>query len=207
MATFSIGRKDSSQASIKKALRQAAERCELEDPFVLVGELGDFSVIYTVYGLLRDTKRLLTAASNLRASMLDCLHEAKIEIVSPTFMNQRQLDPNLAVIPKRQWLPPSASAEEVIPEEIMFDKAIATETIEKLRSVHQDLGSRIEEVEAKLEDLEAESPEHAELERKRYRLAYKRDRLAQLIAERKPRSSDGAKSRSEQCLVAVCRSG
>ncbi len=182
-ASVSLGY-DVPQTRIKLALREAAERCELEDPFVLVGELGDFSVVYTVYGLLRDTKRLLTATSNLRASMLDALHEARIEIVSPTFMNQRQLDPEVAVIPKRQWLPAPAPEDEVVPEELMFDKAIATETIEKLRSVHKDLGQRIEEVEAKLEGLAVESPEHAELERKRYRLAYKRDRLTQLIADK-----------------------
>jgi hypothetical protein len=45
-------------------------------------------------------KYLISAESKLRESMLDTLHKAVIEIVSPTFVNRRQLSPERVFIPK-----------------------------------------------------------------------------------------------------------
>ena len=61
--------------------------------------------------------------------MLDSLHRAKIEIVSPTFMNQRQLKPEQIFIPKtsRTSKPKLPNADETRPEEKMFDKAEVAE--------------------------------------------------------------------------------
>jgi small conductance mechanosensitive channel len=72
---------------VREALVAAAETVGLEEPFVLVSSLGDFSVVYRVGGLLEDVKTLVSTNSSLRAAMLDQLHEARIEIVSPNFMN------------------------------------------------------------------------------------------------------------------------
>ena len=74
---------------------------------------------YRVSGLLKDVKSLLTAKSNLHCSVLDALHSAGIEIVSPNFMNQRPLKDDVLVIPKRM----RARLAEAKAERIVFDKA------------------------------------------------------------------------------------
>ena len=63
----------------------------LKDAFVQVRELGDFAVSYRVAGLLEDVQSLISARSDLRRAVLDALHAADIEIVSPSFMNTRAL--------------------------------------------------------------------------------------------------------------------
>jgi len=86
--TVSLGY-DVHRAKVEKALIEAAKATKLKDPFVRIVELGDFSIIYKIYGLLEDVKTVLSARSRLNAHVLDKLHEAKIEIVSPGFVNQR----------------------------------------------------------------------------------------------------------------------
>ena len=39
---------------VKQALKEAAEEAGLEDGFVIVKELGDFAIVYKVFGLLKD---------------------------------------------------------------------------------------------------------------------------------------------------------
>ena len=75
----------------EKQLLRAADKCGLEDSHVRIRELGDYSISYRIAGMLREVKLLITTGSDLRKAMLDCLHEAGIEIVSPSFMNQRAL--------------------------------------------------------------------------------------------------------------------
>ena len=72
-------------------LHEAARNADLQDPFVEIVDLGDFAITYRAAGVLTQVKQLLTARSNLRAMVLETLHGAGIEIVSPHFMNQRQL--------------------------------------------------------------------------------------------------------------------
>ena len=50
--------------------------------------------------LLSEVKQLVTFRSGLRKAAMDALHDEGIEIVSPAFQNQRQLDPAGAVIPR-----------------------------------------------------------------------------------------------------------
>jgi len=66
-ATVSLGF-DIPHGKVEALLMNAAKQTELEDPFVQVLELGDFSVTYRVAGLLEDTKRLLTFRSRLRVA-------------------------------------------------------------------------------------------------------------------------------------------
>lgn len=70
-------------------LRRAARESGLTDPFVHVRELGEYSIRYRVAGLLEKVGSLISARSRLREAKLDSLHAAEIEIVSPSFMNQR----------------------------------------------------------------------------------------------------------------------
>lgn len=114
---------DLAHGRIEELLKQAAGEAGLEDPFVQVRELGDFSVTYRVAGFLKEVKHLLTARSNLRRKILDVLHGAGVEIVSPTFMNQRRLADDAKVIPEQIRRVPPTAAEGDKPEERIFDKA------------------------------------------------------------------------------------
>jgi hypothetical protein len=83
--------------------------------------------------------------------MLDALHVAEIEIVSPTFMNSRVYADDRAFIPE----PSLSRTKPVQPkaEEIIFDKAADAATVEELKS-------RIEAIDRELEKLsEASSPD------------------------------------------------
>lgn len=63
-------------------LIEAAERAELEQPFVQVITLGDYTVTYRVSGFLEDATTLFSARSSLRRRVLNTLHDAGIEIAS-----------------------------------------------------------------------------------------------------------------------------
>lgn len=121
-ATISLGY-DLNHTKVEKLLIEAAEAIELKDPYVHVMELGDFSVTYKVCGFLEDIKVLLTTRSRLKKSMLDTLHAARVEIVSPTYMNQRPQKPGEVAIPRTNGKAVSAVKDEVTAEEIAFDKA------------------------------------------------------------------------------------
>lgn len=87
--TLSLGY-DVSHHEVEQILQSAAEKIGLTDAFVQVIELGDFSISYRIAGFLSEPKQLLSARSNLCRQVIDSLHRGGIEIVSPTFMNQRQ---------------------------------------------------------------------------------------------------------------------
>lgn len=157
---------DVSHTRANEVLCAAAEEAGLEDKFVQVRELGDFSVTYRVAGLLKDVTSLISARSRLRAAMLDALHDKGIEIVSPNFMNTRALDKSRKVIPPR--------ARKVIQqaqtsaEEIAFDKAEEAADVEKIRT-------SIEQTDAAIKSIveaggDEDSDEVAALEEKKLRL-------------------------------------
>jgi small conductance mechanosensitive channel len=130
-------------------LRRATAQAGLSDGFVQVRELGDFSVTYRAAGLLLDVDSLISARSRLREAMLDALHGAGIEIVSPTFMLTRQLGRRERFIPEP--VEKSAARPRTQAEEIAFDKAEEAASIEKLRK-------SIERIDA---DIDAEEKEEA----------------------------------------------
>lgn len=140
-ATVSLGY-DHGQRRIAALLVQAAEDAGLTKPFVQILELGDFSVTYRIAGTLEDTKsHLLGATSRLREMMLEILHSARIEIVSPSFMNQRQVDPTQAVLPSR--LDENARISDGVqnsPDGAIFQKALLADRIDRL----QEMISRLE---------------------------------------------------------------
>lgn len=116
---------------VEAALLDAAAAIGLSEAFVLVVSLGDFSVVYRVSGLLGDSGRIVSTRSALRAAMMDALHQRRIEIVSPAFMNQRQVSdqvfiPVVAAAPTAPTGPP--------PEEVMFDKAGRAAAVERLEA-------------------------------------------------------------------------
>ncbi len=125
---------------IEAVLLQAAEDAQLEEPFVYVMELGDFSVCYRVSGFLRQVKTLLSARSLLRKKMMDRLHEQHIEIVSPGFMNQRQVTEE--IIPERSFVMAENSAQ-IEPEKLIFDKAERAQQLEELKQGYEELKAEL----------------------------------------------------------------
>ncbi len=152
---------------IGELLKAAAEAAGLRDCFVHVRELGDFSVTYRVAGLLEDVQSLISARAALRASMLDTLHAAGIEIVSPNFMNTRALDPGRAVIPDAAPAPaPAAAANQA--ESVAFDKAEEAASVEEVRKALDAVDA---ELAALAETDEPSAVAKEELEARRARLA------------------------------------
>ena len=106
--TVSLGY-DESHVKVEAALQEAALAAGLEEPFVYILELGDYSITYRIAGFLPEVKRLLSARSRLRTCVVDALHAADVEIVSPMFMNQRQLS-QTAVVPASKVVSATAAA-------------------------------------------------------------------------------------------------
>lgn len=120
-ATLSLGY-DRDHRDIEPLLLRAAETSGLEDSFVQIVDLDDFSVRYRIGGFLPEVKQLITARSSLRSCVLDALHGAGVEIVSPAYMNQRRVPEDTPVIPKRRVGRRETVAATPM-EEIAFDKA------------------------------------------------------------------------------------
>lgn len=132
---------------VRELLKQAAQSAELTDPFVQITALGDYAVTYRIYGFLEDVSNLVTKRSELRGRMLDALQENGVEIVSPSFMNQRQLDPS---VPIRPPLDQAAveTTEDDHAESLMFDKAEVAARLERLRSKRSELQAELDNLDA-----------------------------------------------------------
>lgn len=166
-ATVSLGY-DVDHLQARKSLLEAAENTHLDEPFVQVLSLGDFSVTYRVAGFLQDVSRLLTTRSLLRESMLDALHAADIEIVSPTFMNQRRIDA-AKTIPEANLNDDSETSGEngppaKAPESMMFDKADQAASIEQLRREIDESVNEIQSLKAHAKSAEDDG-ERSKIER------------------------------------------
>lgn len=166
-------------------LQQAAAHAGLDDPFVYVLDLGDYAVTYRVAGMLREVKHVLSTRSRLRQMMLDELHGAGIEIVSPTFMNQRQVGVGKTFIPD---VPPeegTGHTADQVPESIVFDKAEEAESLERVRERYEVIGHTIESLKDRIKDVSSEA-DRDELEAQVKQLDERRERIEALI-ERKQR--------------------
>lgn len=127
---------------IREALLKAAEDAKLADGFVQVMALGDFSISYRVSGFLQDVGSMVSKRTELRSKVLDRLHEDGVEIVSPSFMNQRPLPDDLQFVPKRYYHPERVE-DRVEAEKIMFDKADLAARIETFRGQRQRLNDEL----------------------------------------------------------------
>ncbi len=142
-ATISLGY-DVDHHIIEELLLQAAEQANLEEPFVYVTELGDFAVSYRVAGFLKQVKQLLSARSLLRKQMMDHLHQHHIEIVSPSFMNQRQIKE--AIIPERSFVR-AENGDNAEPENLVFDKAERAQQVQELRKNYEEMKKELDDIE------------------------------------------------------------
>ncbi len=193
-ATVSLGY-DVPREEVEQCLLKAADSAGLTKPFVFVLDLGDFAITYQTAGFLEEVKYLISAESKLRECMLDSLHRGGIEIVSPTFMNQRRLESGQVFVPKgsRTSRPEPKLAEEPRPEEQMFDKA---ELAEFEANAEQELKAVLAEIEALGREPDGKADESSleirrpELEAKRAQLeaAIERHRDAKKAADEKKES-------------------
>lgn len=177
---------DIPHGKIEVLLKRAAESVGLTDPYVQVRELGDFSVTYRVCGFLSDVKSLLTARSRLRASILDTLHGASVEIVSPTFMNQRRVEQ--PVIAERSRRSASDAAEF---ESKIFDKAEDAQRVERVREALENAKHRVKTLETELGEANGEAKDElrSEIEHQKELVEYLTGKINQL-----ERTGNGAES-------------
>lgn len=133
--TVSLGY-DLNRSQIETILLGAAKDCGLTEPFIYITKLGDFSVTYKISGLLTEINKVITMTYKLNAKVMDHLHREGIEIVSPGFMNQRQVN-DIDFIPE-VTKDDDFIKDEKLPEEIVFDKAIqASRVDEQIKSLER----------------------------------------------------------------------
>jgi len=161
------------RSKIESALLLAAENLSLTSAYVEVNALLDHAIVYKLHVLVTDLETLISSKSKLHASVIDALHAAKIEIVSPRFMNSRSID-HSPVIPPR--IEVALSDSESI-DDLLFEKANNADKLEmlknkqvtleeKLKSIDKDseafqsYQTKIDRVTAKIAALETEISQH-----------------------------------------------
>ncbi len=152
---------DVNRLKIEEALLKAAEKCGLKDPFVHILTLGDFSIVYKVHGLLENVKSILSAKSRLTGHVIDSLHEAGIEILSPNFMNQKQVG-DTVFIPKKYRTKNAAVLEESNAEDVIFDKAEEAGKIEKRKELLAEVEEKIKKGNEELKSADGQQKEKIE---------------------------------------------
>ena len=165
-ANLSIGY-DHHHDKITQLLITAANNCQLEEPFVQIIELGNYSISYRVSGLLTEVKSMISSRSRLYANILDTLHQAQIEIMSPNFMNTRNIADAPPAIPKATETSPEHIAKhadpssDTTPEDIIFDKAEEAEQKERSST---ELSEDIKALNEQLKDARNEQKDRLELQ-------------------------------------------
>lgn len=170
-------------SEVEPLLLDAATQVGLEEPFVRLLELGDFSITYQVSAFLSDIKRLLSSNSELCRGVVDKLHGAGIEIVSPNFMNQRVLPEGLKFISQPNQIAAESNPQNT-PEALMFDKADEAEQLEIARK----------KLQAELKDLESEAEKAEGETRKRIKskIHIRKEQLEKLMNEVPAENEDEA---------------
>lgn len=173
---------DVHHSDVQRVMVEAATAAELTDPFAHVITLGDYSVTYRVSGLLTEVKTLISARSRLKEAVLDHLHKAGIEIVSPTFMNQRVWETDSRFVPAdRSAVKPAASAKS--PDAVVFDKADEAASLTKLQERHKLLLEELKEQKELMDEAVSDS-ERETIKERIESLEHRRDRLLEYIKER-----------------------
>ncbi len=169
---------DIPRTRIEELLIDAAKQTGLEEPFVHVKELGDFSVVYRISGLLTDVGQILSSHSKLNEKIMDNLHKASVEIVSPTFMNTRAAaDKRFIPEPEKEQ---RDEKPETKPEDIVFDKAQQAEELELNKKRLNEMKKQIEEIRERIHATEDEK-EKEELEGKIAQFEIQGENLKSLI--------------------------
>jgi hypothetical protein len=122
---------------------------------VHVEKLGDFSISYKVGGLLKDIDRIITTRSDFKKNVIDKLHNSEIEIVSPTYMNQRVFSEDYVCMPPKEDTrrAPKEKEPEVRTEEIIFDKAIMAQMLDRIYTIADNFPARRKDMENKIKEI------------------------------------------------------
>jgi Xaa-Pro aminopeptidase len=144
--------------------------------------LGDFSVSYKIHGFLEDSTKYFSTSSLLNSNVINALHNNKIEIVSPTFMNQRQVN-DIEFIPQKEIVTKEEEPEKS-PEDLIFDKATEAGAIEKKKEYLSEINQKIEEIQDQIKDLK-DKIEIDNLKKKMERLKNIQKKILEHIEEKK----------------------
>ena len=129
---------------VEPLLIEAVEAVGIERAFVRVHDLLDHAVVYRVSGWLEDVSELPFTGARMRASILNRLHGAGIEIASPSLMGQRPMPADAPIVPEPQV--PSPAAESTSTAETMaFDKA---ERAARVTELHNEVAALDDQIEA-----------------------------------------------------------
>ena len=190
---------DVDHSVIEPILEKAAEKAELDKPFVYIESLGDFSIVYKVHGLAKDISTTLSARSKLNKCVLDALHEAKVEIVSPTFMNQRQVNEQVFIPKQRAKVSHTGKKPESDrPEDVIFDKADKASKLDEMKQQHEELKERLEQTKAAIKSSENDE-EKGKLKARYERLeAREKQMKAFLDAKSEDLSREGKESNGDK---------
>ncbi|WP_164997835.1 mechanosensitive ion channel family protein [Methanolobus psychrotolerans] len=178
---YNIPRKD-----IEKSMFMAAELTGLENPFVHVEKLGDFSITYKVGGLLKNIEGMITARSEFKKNVIDSLHSSDIEIVSPTFMNQRVFSEDYVCMPPKEIEKEKTEEQEKEPEvrteDIIFDKAILAQMLDRIYTTAESLNPRRKELEEQIKEIKDENI-HNRLKEQLALIAQKENKLKPVVQD------------------------
>jgi small conductance mechanosensitive channel len=153
---------DVDRKSVENSLLEAANECELSNPYVYITLLGNYSIEYKIHGFLSDSSIYFSTTSRLNALVIDTLHRNGIEIVSPKFINQRIIDKSPIVpVVNNECISPKIPA----PEALIFAETNASEKIENKKETFQELERKKEKITESLKN--AEDPKsRSQLEKK-----------------------------------------
>lgn len=160
---------DVQRSKVERALLNAAKQNEIENAYVEVKSLLDHSIVYVLHALVTDLERYVSTKSKLHACTVDELHKAKVEIVSPRFVNSRPID-NTPIIAKDDHI--VVDMDDNI-DDLLFEKANQADRLELLKERRAKIDSiikaepadserakkmtlRLTELDAKIAELELE---------------------------------------------------
>ncbi len=180
---------DTHRLVIEKHLLEAAKKTGLTDPFVQIKTLGDFAVTYRIAGVLEDLKTYISSHSGLKRNVLDQLHDNGIEIMSPAFINTKQLNLKTQMIPAAPKVSELPTEPSVSPDNIIFDKAERAE-------LHDDFCKRLADVREQLKVADeqlaqlAEGDDATALNLKKSNLTAREEQLVKYINKLEVRMSE-----------------
>ncbi|MEM6638513.1 MAG: mechanosensitive ion channel family protein [Pseudomonadota bacterium] len=175
---------DVPRQTVETVLKDAATQAGLDNPFVQIRSLGDFSVVYAAAGLLTDLTNLIQRRRQLRALTMDLLHEAGIEIASPNIHSVRDYKTGHTFIPKPPEHPIEADATPTLgPDDLIFDKANEAQSLQSLRDARASLTEKISALDEQIKS-ESDDAARAQLETRRTNLTGRVEWLDQQIGQK-----------------------
>lgn len=161
---------DVHHAVAERHLLKAATAAQLDQPYVLVVDLLDHAVVYRIAGFLADFNNPISARSSLRQHILETLHQADIEITSPTVVAQRQQLGSTRTLPIAQAKRPTQ--DSTTPEQRIFDRADEAASREQLKQELLEAKTDIDAQKTKIKGLPKDQRESEEAELQRLEIRY-----------------------------------